>query len=221
MAGCRWPDLPWAMTTSIAVDRCPPAMRPVTPPRSRSAAAPTRVDEARADRPRRPLALSPSRASDFKTCPLLYRFRAVDRLPSRPARRPPAAPWCTACSSRCSAARPTERTPDLTAAQVGAALGADGRGASRTARPAAGGGSGRLAAVGAGPGPDVLHPGGSAPVHPGGLRVRGRDRGGRTRCRCAASSTGWTWRRPGSCGSSTTRPAARRIRTSRPGRCTS
>lgn len=29
---------------------------------------------------RRP-ALSPSRASDFKQCPLLYRFRAVDRLP--------------------------------------------------------------------------------------------------------------------------------------------
>lgn len=32
-------------------------------------------------RARRPLALSPSRASDFKTCPLLYRFRAVDKLP--------------------------------------------------------------------------------------------------------------------------------------------
>ncbi|MQA08774.1 MAG: Dna2/Cas4 domain-containing protein [Pseudonocardiaceae bacterium] len=32
---------------------------------------------------RRP-ALSPSRASDFKQCPLLYRFRAVDRLPEQP-----------------------------------------------------------------------------------------------------------------------------------------
>jgi putative RecB family exonuclease len=30
--------------------------------------------------PRRP-ALSPSRAADFKQCPLLYRFRAIDRLP--------------------------------------------------------------------------------------------------------------------------------------------
>jgi putative RecB family exonuclease len=28
--------------------------------------------------------LSPSRASDFKTCPLLYRFRSIDRLPQRP-----------------------------------------------------------------------------------------------------------------------------------------
>jgi putative RecB family exonuclease len=28
--------------------------------------------------------LSPSRAADFKTCPLLYRFRSVDRIPQRP-----------------------------------------------------------------------------------------------------------------------------------------
>jgi putative RecB family exonuclease len=28
--------------------------------------------------------LSPSRAADFKTCPLLYRFRTVDKLPQRP-----------------------------------------------------------------------------------------------------------------------------------------
>jgi putative RecB family exonuclease len=37
------------------------------------------------ERPRRPVALSPSRASDFKACPLLYRFRAVDRLPEPPS----------------------------------------------------------------------------------------------------------------------------------------
>ena len=30
-------------------------------------------------------ALSPSRAADFMTCPLLYRFRVVDRLPERPS----------------------------------------------------------------------------------------------------------------------------------------
>ncbi|MGI9092458.1 MAG: RecB family exonuclease [Mycobacteriales bacterium] len=29
--------------------------------------------------------LSPSRASDFKTCPLLYRLRSIDRLPERPS----------------------------------------------------------------------------------------------------------------------------------------
>jgi putative RecB family exonuclease len=33
--------------------------------------------------PARP-SLSPSRAADFKTCPLLYRFRTIDRLPERP-----------------------------------------------------------------------------------------------------------------------------------------
>src|SRR3984893_11473932 len=32
-------------------------------------------------RPASTPALSPSRASDFKQCPLLYRFRAIDRLP--------------------------------------------------------------------------------------------------------------------------------------------
>lgn len=30
-------------------------------------------------------ALSPSRAGDFKTCPLLYRFRTVDKLPEAPS----------------------------------------------------------------------------------------------------------------------------------------
>lgn len=34
---------------------------------------------------RRPLALSPSRAGDFKQCPLLYRFRTIDRLPEPPS----------------------------------------------------------------------------------------------------------------------------------------
>jgi putative RecB family exonuclease len=35
---------------------------------------------------RRRLALSPSRASDFKQCPLLYRLRAVDRIPESPSK---------------------------------------------------------------------------------------------------------------------------------------
>ncbi|WP_460960499.1 RecB family exonuclease [Parasphingorhabdus pacifica] len=43
--------------------------------------APSNADDA----PRRP-ALSPSRAGDFKQCPLLYRFRAVDRIPETPTR---------------------------------------------------------------------------------------------------------------------------------------
>jgi len=40
-----------------------------------------------ADGTTRPIigALSPSRAGDFMTCPLLYRFRVIDQLPERPA----------------------------------------------------------------------------------------------------------------------------------------
>ncbi|NMO92836.1 PD-(D/E)XK nuclease family protein [Actinomycetospora sp. TBRC 11914] len=49
----------------------PDGSRPVTP---------RRLDE---ERPRRRPALSPSRAADFKQCPLLYRFRVVDRLPEQ------------------------------------------------------------------------------------------------------------------------------------------
>ena len=37
------------------------------------------------DRARWRPALSPSRAADFKQCPLLYRFRAIDRLPEPPS----------------------------------------------------------------------------------------------------------------------------------------
>ncbi len=36
------------------------------------------------ERPDEP-SLSPSRAADFKTCPLLYRFRTIDRLPEPPS----------------------------------------------------------------------------------------------------------------------------------------
>ncbi|WAC93677.1 RecB family exonuclease [Mycobacterium sp. Aquia_213] len=38
-----------------------------------------------ASRPASRPALSPSRAADFKQCPLLYRFRAIDRLPEPPS----------------------------------------------------------------------------------------------------------------------------------------
>jgi len=37
--------------------------------------------------PQRTAALSPSRAADFMACPLLYRFRVIDRLPSLPSHR--------------------------------------------------------------------------------------------------------------------------------------
>ncbi len=49
-----------------------------TPAPSETTAAPE------ADEPRR-RALSASRAADFKTCPLMYRYRAIDRIPEPPS----------------------------------------------------------------------------------------------------------------------------------------
>ncbi|MET8578495.1 RecB family exonuclease [Streptomyces sp. NPDC005012] len=63
-----------------------------------STAAPTPAAEAATDTPTEaaadapaapaaspPRSLSPSRASDFMRCPLLYRFRVIDRLPEKPS----------------------------------------------------------------------------------------------------------------------------------------
>ncbi len=47
-----------------------------------SATGPAPADPATGAAP--PASLSPSRAADFKTCPLLYRFRSIDRLPEQP-----------------------------------------------------------------------------------------------------------------------------------------
>ncbi|RIJ76485.1 RecB family exonuclease [Nakamurella silvestris] len=69
---------------------------------------------------RRPLALSPSRAQDFKQCPLLYRFRTIDRLPEPPS---PAAVRGTLVHAVLEDmfGRPAAvRTPDATAATVDA-----------------------------------------------------------------------------------------------------
>ncbi|MFI9240162.1 RecB family exonuclease [Streptomyces sp. NPDC053079] len=59
----------------------------------------------------RPASLSPSRAADFMRCPLLYRFRVIDRLPEKPS---PAATRGTvvhAVLERLFDAPAAERTP--------------------------------------------------------------------------------------------------------------
>lgn len=61
---------------------------PLTPgaPATEAATAPCPGADRPADgEPRRRAALSPSRAKDFQQCPLLFRFRAVDRLPEPPS----------------------------------------------------------------------------------------------------------------------------------------
>src|ERR1700712_3628101 len=65
---------PGALATPPAV----PLPRPA--PDEQRTVTPRRPGE---ERPRRRPALSPSRAADFKQCPLLYRFRVVDRLPEQ------------------------------------------------------------------------------------------------------------------------------------------
>ena len=58
----------------------PASTEPESPPITDAQAATESVEG-----PRSGLSLSPSRAGDFMTCPLLYRFRVVDRLPEPPS----------------------------------------------------------------------------------------------------------------------------------------
>jgi putative RecB family exonuclease len=69
----------------------------------------------------RACSLSPSRASDFMTCPLLYRFRVLDRLPEAPS---PAAARGSVVHSvleRLYDLPPLERTPERAEALLGPA----------------------------------------------------------------------------------------------------
>jgi len=77
------------------------------------------VFEEPAPRVRRPLALSPSRASDFKTCPLLYRYRAVDRLPEPPSAAAVRGSLVHSVLEQLFALPAAERTPEMAVAQVG------------------------------------------------------------------------------------------------------
>ncbi len=69
---------------------------------------------------RRP-ALSPSRAADFKQCPLLYRFRAVDRIPETPSRGQVRGTVVHAVLERLLALPPQQREPETARAMVGPA----------------------------------------------------------------------------------------------------
>jgi len=62
--------------------------------------------------------LSPSRAADFKTCPLLYRFRCIDRLPERPSPDQARGTLVHAVLERLFDLAPAQRTPAAAAALV-------------------------------------------------------------------------------------------------------
>jgi putative RecB family exonuclease len=57
--------------------------------------------------------LSPSRAADFLTCPLLYRFRVIDRLPEPPSAAAARGTLVHAVLERLFDSPPRERTPDV------------------------------------------------------------------------------------------------------------
>ncbi|MFB9236379.1 PD-(D/E)XK nuclease family protein [Plantactinospora siamensis] len=62
--------------------------------------------------------MSPSRAADFKTCPLLYRFRTIDRLPERPTAEQARGTLVHAVLERLFDLPAGERTPEAAAALV-------------------------------------------------------------------------------------------------------
>ncbi|SHJ93783.1 putative RecB family exonuclease [Pseudonocardia thermophila] len=78
--------------------------------------SPATIAEASSE-PRRP-ALSPSRAGDFKACPLLYRFRAIDRLPERPGRAQVRGTLVHAVLERLFDLPAAQRSPEAAAALV-------------------------------------------------------------------------------------------------------
>jgi putative RecB family exonuclease len=64
-------------------------------------------------------ALSPSRAGDFMTCPLLYRFRVIDRLPEPPTEATARGTLVHATLERLFDLPAAERTPEAARALVG------------------------------------------------------------------------------------------------------
>src|SRR5690349_24492637 len=66
-------------------------------------------------------ALSPSRAADFKRCPLLYRFRAIDRLPEPASAAQLRGSLVHAALEQLYTLPAAQRLPDAAVALVGAA----------------------------------------------------------------------------------------------------
>jgi putative RecB family exonuclease len=62
--------------------------------------------------------LSPSRAADFKTCPLLFRYRTIDRLPEQPSQDQVRGTLVHAVLERLFDLPAAERTPDAAEALV-------------------------------------------------------------------------------------------------------
>ncbi|MFC7530780.1 RecB family exonuclease [Actinoplanes sp. GCM10030250] len=97
-----------------------PASAP-QPPAGPAGQVPTgQVPAPRARRPEAPAgpSLSPSRAADFKTCPLLFRFRTIDKLPESPSADQVRGTLVHAVLERLFDLPAAERTPEAAVALV-------------------------------------------------------------------------------------------------------
>lgn len=72
--------------------------------------------------PRKPLALSASRAADFRRCPLLYRLRAIDRIPEPKTRAQVLGTVVHSVLEELYGLEQTDRAPDRAAGLVPAAV---------------------------------------------------------------------------------------------------
>src|SRR5699024_9563327 len=108
-------NLPRLQATGRASVRCVPAPDHVVSPLGhRLPKMNTGMDTGTTADTEQPVvrALSPSRASDFMTCPLLYRFRTVDKLPEPPSEAATRGTVVHAVLERLFELPATERTPD-------------------------------------------------------------------------------------------------------------
>jgi putative RecB family exonuclease len=102
--------------TVAAVDEIA-ATLDVLPPAQRSPDGGLAGEEQAEQAPRGP-ALSPSRAADFMTCPLLYRFRVIDKLPEPPTTATARGTLVHAALERLFDLPAAERTPEAARALV-------------------------------------------------------------------------------------------------------
>jgi putative RecB family exonuclease len=91
------------------------AMLDVLPPAPGSADDPVGAEPAKPSGP----ALSPSRAADFMTCPLVYRFRVIDRLPEPPTTATARGTLVHAALERLFDLPAADRTPEAARALLG------------------------------------------------------------------------------------------------------
>ncbi len=140
-----------------------------------------------------PSALSPSRAGDFMTCPLLYRFRVIDRIPEPPTTATARGTLVHAVLERLFDLPAAERTP----AAARACWSPSGPGCAPATSRAGGavhrrGGAARFVADAAAALRRATSGwrtrGGSSPPSASGTWRRSCRPG----CGCAATSTGWT-----------------------------